>query len=414
MSWKKKYKKDWQSWRRYSVGKWEMMKIGDVFDSIKNGASIKQGDGERTGYPITRIETISDGVINRERMGYAGITEILPYTDNILESGDILMSHINSVKHLGKTAIYEKRNDEIIIHGMNLLRLKPNKEILNSKYAKHYFDSYNFKKQIPRITKNSVNQSSFNVSALQRLDIPLPPLEIQKKIADILDISSAVLEKRRAQIDKLDLLVKSQFIEMFGDPVTNPKGWDYELLEKLGELNRGVSKHRPRNDPKLLGGDYPLIQTGDVANAGLYITDYRSTYTELGLKQSKLWPAKTLCITIAANIAKTSILKFDACFPDSIVGFISNSKTNNIFINYWFNFFQKILEKQAPESAQKNINLKILRELLVINPPIDLQNEFAIFVNKVEAQKVLLQESLVKLDFNHKSLVQKCFRGEIA
>ena len=132
------------------------------------------------------------------------------------------------------------------------------------------------------------------------------------------------------------------------------------------------------------------------------------------MKQSKLWPAKTLCITIAANIAKTSILKFDACFPDSIVGFISNSKTNNIFINYWFNFFQKILEKQAPESAQKNINLKILRELLVINPPIDLQNEFAIFVNKVEAQKVLLQESLVKLDFNHKSLVQKCFRGEIA
>ena len=129
-------------------------------------------------------------------------------------------------------------------------------------------------------------------------------------------------------------------------------------LPDLGEFGRGVSKHRPRNDIKLLGGKYPLIQTGDVANAGLYITSYSSTYSELGLKQSKMWDKGTLCITIAANIAKTAILEFDACFPDSVVGFIANERTNNIFVHYWFSFFQAILESQAPESAQEEYQLE--------------------------------------------------------
>jgi len=181
----------------------------------------------------------------------------------------------------------------------------------------------------------------------------------------------------------------------------------------MGELNRGVSKHRPRNDPKLLGGKYPLIQTGDVANAGLYLTSYTSTYSELGLKQSKIWSSGTLCITIAANIAKTSILSFDACFPDSVVGFSPNGKTNTFFIYYWFGFLQKLLEEQAPESAQKNINLKILNDLDVICPPLPIQNEFTAFVERVEVQKALLKRSFEKLELNYQSLIQKCFREEL-
>jgi type I restriction enzyme, S subunit len=90
---------------------------------------------------------------------------------------------------------------------------------------------------------------------------------------------------------------------MFGDPVRNEKGWEVCNLNELGSLDRGVSKARPRNSPELLGGIYPLIQTGDVTNSGIYITAYKQTYSELGLKQSKLWPKGTMLITIAANIA---------------------------------------------------------------------------------------------------------------
>ena len=244
---------------------------------------------------------------------------------------------------------------------------------------------------------------------LTEAQIPLISLEEQNKIVENLNKTNTLISNTKKQLEKLDELVKSRFIEMFGDPVNNSKGLPELTLPELGEFGRGVSKHRPRNDPKLLGGQYPLIQTGEVANSSLYITEYESTYSELGFKQSKLWQKGTLCITIAANIAKTAILTFDACFPDSVVGFKANDKTNNIFIHYWFSFFQAILEAQAPESAQKNINLKTLSELKIIVPPIDLQNEFAEFVEQTDKLKIEIQESLEKLETLKKSLMQKYF-----
>ena len=215
----------------------------------------------------------------------------------------------------------------------------------------------------------------------------LPSIDNQVSIVKQLDLVSDIISHYTMQINYLDNLIKARFVEMFGNPFENPYELPEATLPDLGEFGRGVSKHRPRNDPKLLGGDYPLIQTGDVANADLYISSYNATYSDLGLEQSKMWDKGTLCITIAANIAKTAILEFDACFPDSVVGFVANDKTSNIFIHYWFSFFQGILESQAPESAQKNINLKILSELKVIVPPIELQNEFVFFVKQIDNSK---------------------------
>ena len=219
-------------------------------------------------------------------------------------------------------------------------------------------------------------------------------IDVQEKIIQNLENLDNQILKRRYQSKLLLNLVKSRFNEMFGDPVLNEMRWEIETLNKIGAIGRGVSKHRPRNASELFGGIYPFIQTGDVANSGNYIVDYHSTYSEFGLKQSKLWDKGTLCITIAASIAKTSILAFDSCFPDSIVGFIPGERTNNIFIHYWFSYFQKILESQAPESAQKNINLKILSELKVILPPLSLQNEFADFVAQVDKSQFACQKAI--------------------
>jgi len=237
----------------------------------------------------------------------------------------------------------------------------------------------------------------------------LPDIEKQIKVAAILTTLDEILLLKKQQITKLDILIKSKFLEIFGDPVVNKKNWEIAKLSSLGTLERGKSKHRPRNDPILLGGQYPLIQTGDIAKSGVYLFDYNETYSEEGLMQSKLWPKETLCITIAANIAKTSILTFDSCFPDSIVGFLSNGKVTNIFIHYWFSFFQKILEDQAPESAQKNINLKILKNLDIIHPPIQLQTKFTEFVDQVEKTKREIEKSIEQLEILKKSLMQKYF-----
>ena len=290
--------------------------------------------------------------------------------------------------------------------GRGLAAITPHKNFCFNKYI-FYVLKYKHNELNAKGTGSTFK--AISKSILNYLPIDLYPIDEQKRIAAILDKANELIALRKQQIEKLDLLVKSRFIERFGNPITNDRNWDTKNLGELGELNRGISKHRPRNAPELLGGNYPLIQTGEIAAAELYITKYTSTYSEMGYQQSKMWPEGTLCITIAANIAKTAILKFDACFPDSVVGFISNDNANQLFIHFWFSFFQKILEEQAPVSAQKNINLQILRALRVINPPLSLQNEFAAFVEQVDKTKSTLQQSLEKLELNYKALMQTYF-----
>jgi type I restriction enzyme S subunit len=223
------------------------------------------------------------------------------------------------------------------------------------------------------------------LDVLRDLDVPVPPIREQQRIASILDKADNLRSKRQQAIRLADEFLKATFIDLFGDPVTNSLGLPTQRLDSLGSLDRGVSKHRPRNDPSLLGGDYPLIQTGDVANCDGYIRTFTSTYSEKGLKQSKLWPAGTLCITIAANIAKTGILLFPACFPDSVVGFNSADRPIVEYVRFWLSFLQQTLEANAPASAQKNINLAILRELQIPVPPRERVERFAAAVDKVEA-----------------------------
>lgn len=256
---------------------------------------------------------------------------------------------------------------------------------------------------------------AIGLGEIENFEIPVPEeFDDQIRIAHLLSKVEELITLRKQHLQQLDDLLKSVFLEMFGNPVQNEKGWQSAPLEQLGSINRGVSKHRPRNDPKLLDGPHPLIQTGEVSNAGTYITAYTQTYSDLGFSQSKLWPAGTLCITIAANIAQTGILTFDACFPDSVVGFLAHkTESNALYIHGLFWFFQAILEKNAPAAAQKNINLEILRGLMVPKPPIALQDDFAEVVVKIEALKSRYQQSQTDLEALYGTLSNKAFKGEL-
>lgn len=247
-----------------------MYKIGEVFTLIRNGANIKQGEDD-TGYPITRIETISNRVVDRNKMGYAGIHEIGRYSDYILEDGDILMSHINSETHLGKVALYEEIPGETIIHGMNLLCLRPNRSILNCRYAFYSLMSDGFLRQIPRIMKKSVNQASFTVTALKELQIHVPPMEQQLQIVSVMDRIQSLLLQRQKQAAVIDQLVKSRFIELFGDPVLNQHGWRKVALEVNATLLNGRAY---KQDELLDSGKYPVLRVGNFfSNRGWYYSD---------------------------------------------------------------------------------------------------------------------------------------------
>lgn len=141
--------------------------------------------------------------------------------------------------------------------------------------------------------------------------------------------------------------------------------WNTKKLSDLGIFARGKSKHRPRDDERLYeGGGYPLIQTGEVKAANLYITKHEQEYGKFGLAQSKMWDAGTLCITIAANIAETAILSYPMCFPDSVVGFRAYpEESSELFMHYVFTYIRNSIQNSVSGSIQDNINIDYLSQL---------------------------------------------------
>jgi type I restriction enzyme S subunit len=197
-----------------------------------------------------------------------------------------------------------------------------------------------------------------------------------------------------------------------------PDEWTWIYLPALGYMSRGKSKHRPRNAPHLYGGPYPFIQTGNIAQSQGLITSHRQTYSEAGLAQSYLWPAGTICITIAANIANSAILTYPACFPDSVVGLISDE---TLCLKEYAEFFIRTaranLDQFASATAQKNINVEILRDVAVPLPPLTEQKEI---VRRVESMFKLagavekrVSAATMRAEKLTQAILAKAFRGEL-
>ncbi len=248
------------------------------------------------------------------------------------------------------------------------------------------------------------------------------------------DLLQRILRERRAAWEQAELARyakasktppkgwQGKYKEPAAPDATNlpelPDDWCWASLPQLGTLDRGRSRHRPRNDPRLYGGTYPFIQTGDVRHANTFIREYTQTYSEAGLQQSKLWPAGTLCITIAANIAETAILSFDACFPDSVVGFLAQDGcVSTRFIEIYLRTIRDQLERYAPATAQKNINLETLNTVAVALPPIVEQEQI---VAEVERRLSVADDAAARVVAGlrraarlRQSILKRAFAGDL-
>jgi type I restriction enzyme S subunit len=162
--------------------------------------------------------------------------------------------------------------------------------------------------------------------------------------------------------------------------------WEDKILDDLGKFNRGKSRHRPRNDPALFAdGKYPLVQTGEIKAASLYINSHTETYNDFGLSQSKLWPKDTLCITIAANIAETALLGYPMCFPDSVVGFNAYpNESSELFMHYVFTYIRRAIQNSASGSIQDNINVEYLTGLKFKIPVKDYQDKIVAVLSALD------------------------------
>jgi type I restriction enzyme S subunit len=256
--------------------------------------------------------------------------------------------------------------------------LRPINQVIHSRFLHYLLISPQVKARLLRAGDAGSTRQALTKGLLQEFHVEFPTsLKEQERIVAILNDAFEGIAAARANIEK-KLIRTNELLDVELQLLLTScrDGWkSLTLAEVASDYGRGKSKHRPRNDPKLYGGAYPFVQTGDVRSAKQYVTSYSQTYNDVGLSQSKLWPKGTLCVTIAANIAETAILDFDACFPDSVIGIVANpSKANTRFIEYQLRVAKAQLQAKGKGSAQDNINLGTFETHTFSFPPLSVQD----------------------------------------
>lgn len=293
----------------------------------------------------------------------------------------------------------------------------PNIDVLDAKFVFYFLQTPLFK----RVFANKVAGliGGVSTSKLKNMSIAYPPLKEQKKLVRQLDTLFVEIDTQKQIAQKKLQNAKELFESELNKLFAENTGWEYKKLSEIAiDFGRGKSKHRPRNDKCLYDGPYPFIQTGDIRNSKHYITSYTQTYNETGLAQSKLWPKGTLCITIAANIAETGILDFDACFPDSVIGgTFDNSRTSVYFVEYLLQSFKSVLQAKGKGSAQDNINLGTFENQFFPFPDKSVQDSIVQRLDTLREQTHELEQiytqQLADLDELKQSILKKAFNGEL-
>lgn len=338
-----------------------------------------------------------------------------------LEKGDVLLTIVATI---GRVAIVE--NEKFALQ-RSVAVIKPNQVL--SKYLMYFLASPYIQAFMHNNAKGTA-QKGFYLKSLEQLYIALPSLPEQKRIVRRIESPFAKLDEAKEKIqqvlDGAEMRKAAILHKAFTGELTknwrkengiSEDSWESVKLKELGELNRGKSKHRPRNDPRLFNGPYPFIQTGDVSSSGMYIQKHSQTLSEFGMQQSRLFPKDTLCITIAANIGKVAILTYDCCFPDSVVGFTPNERTFSKYMYYSMLKIQKEIEALAPAVAQKNLSLKLLLDVNVQIPSVEEQHTIVKIIERLlKHEKNVISSSMrsiESIETMKKSILAKAFRGEL-
>ncbi len=279
----------------------------------------------------------------------------------------------------------------------------------------------------------AIKGATLNKAKLKKIKFDHPQSRReQTKIAEILSTVDLAIEQTEALIAKQqriktglmqDLLtrgidkyaqLRTEQTHAFKDSPLGriPAEWEVKAFENVAEISRGKFTHRPRNDPAFFEGNYPFVQTGDITgNIGRQLTQYSQTLNEKGMRVSKEFPAGTIAITIAANIADTAILGIPMCFPDSVVGAVIQTPNDVRFVELLIRRWKPVLEQLAPQSAQRNINLETLRPLLMVMPDGDEQNRIGNLYESVESAQTELIAQVTKQKSLKTALMQDLLTG---
>ena len=378
--------------------KYSEVRIADIANFI-NGFAFKPDDWGNIGLPIIRIQNLNDPekAFNRTVRNVSKKYRV--------KKGDILVSWSATI------AVFEWDNEDALLN-QHIFKV----EFDSSRVVKQYF-KLALKKTIHDLIKFAHGSTMKHVvkKDFEKHKIPLPPLYDQIRIATLLSRVEGLIATRKDNLRLLDEFLKSTFLEMFGDPVRNEKGWQTKSLGNIARVERGRFSPRPRNDPKFFGGDFPFIQTGDISRSNGRLSDYSQTLNELGKKVSKEFKKDTIVIAIVgATIGETAILQIDTYAPDSVIGITTTSEEiDAIYLEFLLRFWKPVLKAKAPEAARANININTLKPLCIIIPSTPLVASFVSIDKKVESLQNLYRLSLTELENLYGTLSQKAFKGEL-
>ena len=385
---------------------WEYRKLGDLGTFVRGGNFSKK-DFVENGFPcihygqihmkfgietFKHISSVPAGMVKPDRCAHKGDLVIAITSED--DAGSC-----KCTAWMGEYDVYVGGHTAIYRHTMQ------------PKYVSYYFMSPFFQKDKLEYT-HGFKVVEISPKDIAKITIPVPPLSEQQSIVDYLDSAFAKIDAMKANAEKALNEAKALFQASLKEMLEPKEGWEEKKLQEVAcDFSRGKSKHRPRNDKKLFGGNYPFIQTGEIRNANVYVTSHSSTYNEIGLSQSKLWPKDTVCITIAANIAEVAILKYPSCFPDSVIGFVADiNKVDKMFVFYSLIHYQQELKKQGKGSAQDNINLGTFEKNRFPFPSLQEQQSIVETLDSLKSKVDRLQENYEKISQECDALKQAILR----
>ncbi len=316
------------------------------------------------------------------------------------------MSHINSVQYLGRTVLYEKQDDEQIIHGMNLLSLKADKSIILPSYARYFFYTRSFREQLGAITKKSVNQASFSVADLKKIRILVPSIDEQKSIAKVLDTIINVIALRQQELQKLDELVKARFIELFIG-----KGYPTKTIDEvsLGKGEYGAQSASIEYDPTRPR----YVRITDINDDGTLNDDVVASINPDDDEQYRLEYGDFLFARMGATVGKTfAFIAGNQIFAGYLIRYKLNQKLINPRYLFWYTKLDEYwnwVKLNQSGAAQPGINAKKYGSLRIPVPPVAEQEQFAAFVEQTDKSKVAVQKALDEAQLLFDSLMQKYF-----
>jgi type I restriction enzyme S subunit len=392
------------------------LRLEDLVEFIRNGLSISNRNGVG-GIPITRIETISEHAVDPKRVGYAGV-QLGERDDWLLERGDILFSHINSVSHLGKVALYEGR-PEHLLHGMNLLGVRPKASIVLPQYLVRALRSGGFRAQLAKHIKPAVNQASVSISALKTLTLRIPDFAEQRRIVDLLDKADAIRRKRKAAMALTEELLRSAFIEMFGDPVTNPKGWPVRPLGALTVAGDSINYGVVQPGSEVPNG-VPLVRVGDFEDMAINVHGLKriDPAVEANYSRSRLRGDEVLiaCVGSIGKVALADERLAGANIARAVARVRPGPQLARSYLAYFLAtpFAQRHFLIETRTVSQPTLNIAQIQQTPILVPARSAQDEFTMFEDKARSTGRLQREAFESSAELFSSLVARAFSGGLS